>query len=289
MSETKIEKVAVVGTGFMGAGIAQVVATAGIDVVIHDSRPEALTKALETIRWSMEKLKSKDKFDGDPDEAAKRIQPAEQLDGAADADFVIEAIYESVPVKQELLDKLGKTVKEDAIIGSNTSSVPMNLLSEKVPSPERFIGTHFFGPVPLMELVELVMGPETSEDTLEVTRSFVKRIGKVPIVVRKPSPGFLVNRIFMAASFEAMRCYFEGIGTPEDIDTGMRLGYGWAAGPFEVIDNAGLDIMAGVFAVMGGEPPPQIKEMLDKGHLGRKTGQGFYRYGPDGKKIKEEK
>ncbi len=156
-----------------------------------------------------------------------------------------------------------------------------------VPNPERFIGTHFFGPVPLMRLVEIVMGPVTSEVTLEKTRTFMKQIGKTPIVVRKPSPGFLVNRIFMVAAFEAMRCYFEGVGTPEDIDTGLRMGYGWSAGPFEVMDNAGLDIMAGVFEVMGGELPPQIREMIEKGYLGRKAGRGFYRYGPDGKKIRE--
>jgi len=287
MGEMKIKKLGVIGTGFMGSGIAQVAAMAGLDVTIYDSRSDAVKKAIDTIKWSLEKLKSKGKFSANPAEVTKRIRPVDNLETMSDADFVVEAIYESIPAKQELLDKLGKIVRPDAIIGSNTSSIPMHLLSEKVPNPGRFIGTHFFGPVPLMGLVELVMGPETSKETLETAKLFAKFLGKTPIVVWKPSPGFLVNRIFNAVTMEALRCYFEGIGTPEDIDTGMRLGYGWAAGPFEVLDNAGLDIMAAIFKVMGGQPPPQIQEMLDKGWLGRKTGRGFYKYGPDGKKIKD--
>jgi 3-hydroxybutyryl-CoA dehydrogenase len=288
MNEWKDKKIAVIGSGFMGAGIAQVCAMAGLDVLIHDARAEAMAKAPDTIRWSLEKLRSKGRFDGNPDEVVQRIHTSEQLEGVARADMVIEAVYESVPLKQELFEKLGRILRPETIISSNTSSIPMAILSEKVPSPERFIGTHFFGPVPLMGLVELVLGPATSEDTLERARSFVRVIGKRPVVVRKPSPGFLVNRIFNAAAFEAIRCYAEGVGTPEDIDAAMRLGYGWAAGPFEVLDNAGLDVVAGVFKVMGTEPPPRIKEMLEKGHLGRKTGRGFYRYGPDGKKVVEE-
>ena len=287
MNGSNIKKIGVIGTGFMGSGIAQVSAMAGLDVVIQDSRPEAVQKAIDTVKWSLEKLKSKGKFAGNPAEVVGRIKPADKIEAMSDADFVVEAIYESIPAKQELLDKLGKIVRRDAIIGSNTSSIPMHLLSEKVPAPERFIGTHFFGPVPLMALVELVMGPATSQETLERAKSLAKFLGKTPIVVWKPSPGFLVNRIFNAVTIEALRCYMEGIGTPEDIDTGMKLGYGWAAGPFEILDNAGLDIMAAIFKVMGGEPPPQIKEMLDKGWLGRKTGHGFYKYGPDGKKIKD--
>ncbi len=289
MSESGIEKIAVIGTGFMGSGIAQVCAMAGKKVVVHDSQPESQKKAIETIRWSLEKLKSKGKFAGNPDETMGRIQSADNLDAVADADMVVEAVYEMIPVKQEMLGKLVKIVGEDIIIGSNTSSVPMAELSKIIPNPERFIGTHFFGPVPLMALLEIVMGPETSEGTLERVKLLSKEIGKTPIVVSKPSPGFLVNRIFNATMGEALRCYFEGIGTPQDIDTGMKLGYGWAAGPFEVIDNAGLDIMAGVISVMGGELPPQIKEMLEKGHVGRKAGQGFYKYDkPGGKKITEK-
>ncbi len=288
MSGRNIERVSVIGAGFMGTGIAQVAAMAGCQVVVHDASPEALQKSLETIRWSVEKLRSRGKYAGHPDEVVQRVRPSPDLEGAASGDLIIEAVYESIPVKVELLERLVPLVGSDVIIGSNTSSVPMEILSEKTPSPERFIGTHFFGPVPLMPLVELVLGPGTSEDTLTSIRHFMDRIGKTAIVVRKPSPGFLVNRIFMAAAYEAMQCVFQGVGTPEDIDTGMRLGYGWSAGPFEIMDNAGVDIMAGVFAVMGAEVPPRIQEMLDRGHLGRKTGRGFYRYGPDGKRIPQE-
>ena len=288
MSESDIHKAAVIGTGFMGTGIAQVMAMAGLEVMIHDSNPEAMTRAVENMRTSLKKLIAKEKFAGNTDEVLARIRPAEELAEAADRDLVIESVYESIPVKEEILEGLGKIVRADAVIGSNTSSIPLEMLSEKVPSPERFLGMHFFVPVPLSELIELVMGPATSEAVLEKVKLLARRIEKNPIVVRKPSPGFLVNRIFFATAIEAMRCYAEGVGTPEDIDTGMCLGYGWKTGPFEILDLVGLDIMAAIFATFGLDPPPQIQEMLDQGYLGRKTGRGFYRYGPDGKKIKKE-
>ncbi len=288
MSGENIREVAVVGLGFMGTGIAQVAAMSGYDVVVFDDLDEAVDKAMESIQWSLGRLVSKGLFEDETERVMERICIAKGLEDFHGADMVIEAVYENISVKEELLEQLGGIVSAEALIGSNTSSIPMEILSKKVPGPHRFLGMHFFGPVPLMQLVELVMGPDTSEDALKKTCGFMESIKKQPIVVRKPSPGFLVNRIFMVAALEAMRCFMEGIGTPEDIDTGMRLGYGWSAGPFEVMDNAGLDIMAGVFMVMGGEPPPQIQEMLDKGHLGRKTGQGFYRYGRDGKRILEE-
>lgn len=285
MAVKDIRKLAVIGSGFMGGGIAQVAAMAGLDVIIQDTKPGACAKTVENINWSLNKLKSKGKFAGDPEEVMKRLHPVDKLEKLTDQDMIIEAIYEVIPAKQELLQALTQIVSRETIVASNTSSIPMNLLSEKVPNPARFIGTHFFGPVPLMGLVEIVMGTATSEETLEIAKSLVKKLGKTPVVIRKPSPGFLVNRIFNAAAGEAIRCWLEGVATPQDIDTGMRLGYGWAAGPFEVFDNAGLDVMAGIFTVMGGGLPPQLKEMLDKGHLGKKTGQGFYKYGPDGKKI----
>lgn len=285
MNRTGIERVSVVGAGFMGTGIAQVAAMAGCSVAVHDTNPEALRRCLETIRWSVEKLRSRGRFAETPEQVLARIRRSPDLEGVASADLLIEAVHESIPVKEALLDRLAPLLAEPTLVGSNTSSVPMEVLAARLPRPDRFLGTHFFGPVPLMPLVELVLAPRTSEDTLARTRRFMERIGKTAIVVRQPSPGFLVNRIFMAAAYEALQCYFQGVGTPGDIDTGMRLGYGWAAGPFEVMDNAGVDIMAGVFAVMGTPVPPQIQEMLDRGHLGRKTGRGFYRYGPDGKRI----
>ncbi len=281
-----IQSLAVIGVGFMGTGIAQVCAQSGLKVLIFDSRPQAIEKALGNIRWSLEKLISKGRLAADPDEVLARITAGESLASVREVDLVIEAIYEDVQHKQELLRGICETVPTSALLGTNTSSIPISLLSESVSHPERFIGMHFFGPVPLMELVELVMGPQTSEQALKRARTFVQTIGKTPIVVRKESPGFLVNRIFSAVYLEAFRCLEDGIGSVEDIDTGMRLGYGWAAGPFEVADNAGLDIIAAVFAVFGNEPPKVIRERIEAGHLGRKTGQGFYRYdGPGGKKI----
>ena len=287
MSGRRIEQVSVVGAGFMGTGIAQVAAMAGCPVKVHDTHPDALHRSVETIRWSLQKLKGRGIYAGDVEETLERVRPARDLaEATAEGDLVIEAVYESVPVKEELLKRLSGIVRPEAVVGSNTSSVPMEHLSAQLARPERFIGTHFFGPVPLMPLVELVLGPATSDDVLADVRWFMERIGKTCIVVRKPSPGFLVNRVFMAAALEAMQCWLQGVGTPEDIDTGMRLGYGWNAGPFEIMDNAGVDVMAGIFAVMGAEVPPAIREMLEQGHLGRKAGRGFYRYGPDGKRVR---
>lgn len=288
MSDLKMEKIAVIGAGFMGGGIAQVAAMAGKSVKVFDAQPEARDKAIQNIKWSLYKLASKGQFTGDAAHVMAQITPCDKLENLAGSELVIEAVYESIPIKQELLGKLVKIVSADAIVASNTSSIPMAELSKLVPNPSRFIGMHFFGPVPLMKLLEIVMGPDTSEETLNRVKTFAQEIGKTPIVVRKPSPGFLVNRIFNAAMGEALRCYLEGVGTPQDIDAGMKLGYGWTAGPFETIDNAGLDIMASIFKVLGAEPPAEIKEMLANNHLGRKTGRGFYKYDkPGGKKIVE--
>jgi len=287
MSEYDVRKVMVIGAGFMGSGIAQVSAAGGFEVMIYDADENVTAKAVDNMRWSLEKLKGKGKLAEAPEDVMGRLQKAESLDKAAEADVVIEAVYEDEGVKGELFETLNRIVRDDAVIGSNTSSIPMEKLSTRLKKPGRFIGMHFFGPVPLMELLELVMGPETSDETLETAKWFARKVGKTPIVVRKPSPGFLVNRIFNAAAFEAMRCYAEGVGTPEDIDTGMRLGYGWTAGPFEVLDNAGLDVVAGIFKTIGLDPPGEIRQKLEQGHLGRKTGEGFYRYdGPWGKRIK---
>lgn len=283
----EIKKVGVVGCGFMGSGIAQVSAMAGLDVIVFDVKREAVDKAFRNIRRSFEKLKSKGRFSGDEEKVLAGINAVDGINGVSKCDIVIEAVHENVSLKQQIFQTLDKNVSHETILATNTSSVPMSVLADKVSHPERFIGTHFFGPVPLMALVEIVMGPVTSEETLEDVRKFVKKLEKTSIVVRKHSPGFLVNRIFNAAAGEAIRCWLEGVATPQDIDTGMKLGYGWPAGPFEVFDNAGLDVMAGIFAVLGGGLPPPLKEMLEKGHLGKKTGHGFYKYSPDGKKIQE--
>ncbi|MCX5860122.1 MAG: 3-hydroxyacyl-CoA dehydrogenase NAD-binding domain-containing protein, partial [Proteobacteria bacterium] len=171
-----IRKVGVVGAGFMGTGIAQVSAAAGYDVLLHDSQAEAMEKSLSKMRSSLDKLRAKGTFGGNTDEVMARVRKAETLKELAGCDLVIEAVYESVSVKQELLEELVKVVRPDALVSSNTSSIPMESLSEKVPNPQRFIGTHFFGPVPLMALVELVLGPETSEATLEAARDFARKV-----------------------------------------------------------------------------------------------------------------
>ncbi len=287
MSEYDLKKVMVAGAGFMGSGIAQVSAAGGFGVKVYDADENVAAKTMDNIRWSLEKLKGKGKLTESPEDVMGRLQKAGSLEEAGDADVIIEAVYEDEGVKGELFGALNSIIKDDAIVASNTSSIPMANLAAKIKKPARFIGMHFFGPAPLMELLELVLAPETSDETLEAAKWFAGKVGKTPIVVRKESPGFLVNRIFNAAVFEAMRCYVEGIGTPEDIDTGMRLGYGWTAGPFEILDNAGLDVVAGIFKTIGLDPPEEIKKKLEAGHLGRKTGEGIYKYdGPWGKRIK---
>lgn len=289
-------KVFVVGAGFMGSGIAQVAAQAGYQVDLMDIEVSILEKALEHIRWSLEKLHEKGLLKESPEGVLCRISTERDLDRASEADWVIEAVIEEEELKRTLFQELDRISRVETPLATNTSSIPVTRLAEKTNHPERVLGLHFFGPVPRMGLVEVIKGKRTSEEVFERGVAFVQSLGKTPVRVHQDIPGFVMNRIFSAAFREAVDLVDQGIVSPEDVDTGMRLGYGWNAGPFEIADNAGLDTCARVSQSMKALGAGHlascsnlIERMVAEGRLGRKTGEGFYRYTSEGKRVPREK
>jgi 3-hydroxybutyryl-CoA dehydrogenase len=287
-----MERVLVVGAGFMGTGIAQVSAQAGYQVHLMDVQPAITEKSLRDIRWSVEKLAAKGAIQEPPEQVLARISPANDLSIAAQMDWVIEAVLEEEELKRGLFQDLDRISRSQTLLATNTSSIPITRLAANTQRPERVLGLHFFGPVPLMQLVEVVKGEKTSPDCFERGVSFVRSLGKTPVRVQRDVPGFVMNRIFSAAFREAVDLVDQGIVSPEDVDLGMRLGYGWNVGPFEIADNAGLDTVARVGQAMralgAGQLVPHsnlIERMVTEGRLGRKAGKGFYRYSPDGKRL----
>ena len=241
-----MEQVFVVGAGFMGAGIAQVAAQAGYRVHLMDIEPAVIDRALKDIRWSVEKLATKGILKESPQQVLARISSEKDLASAAEVDWVIEAAVEEEELKRRIFQELDRVSRPDAILATNTSSIPITRLAASATRPERVLGLHFFGPVPLMRLVEVVKGEKTSPQVFERGVAFVQSLGKTPLRVQRDIPGFVMNRIFSAAFREALELVEQGIATPEDIDIGMRLGYGWSVGPFEIADLAGLDTVARV-------------------------------------------
>jgi len=287
-----ISSVAVVGAGFMGGGIAQVAATAGHSVTLVDVDEYALSKGMDAIRWSVEKLARKGLIAEDAQAVLARLTPKSDLDAAADADLVIEAVYEDMAVKRELFARLEAICKPAAILASNTSTIPITTLAEATKRPGQVIGLHFFGPVPLMRLCEVVMAKDTTEETLETCLEWVKGLPKNPVVARKDIPGFLMNRVFGAMVVEAMRLVEDGAASAEDIDRGMCDGFNMRQGPIAIADAAGLDITLNAFTIMNSlEPdrfqkcPALLEKLVAEGNLGRKTGQGFYRWDKEGRII----
>ena len=287
-----MENVMVVGAGFMGSGIAQVCAQAGYGVYLMDVNQEALNKADAGIKWSLEKFASKGILKESPQKVLERITFTGDLNKAIDAGWVIEAAFEEQALKEQLFEQLDKLVSDDAILATNTSSIPVTQLARLTKRPEKVLGLHFFGPVPFMGLVEVIKGEKTSDKVFNQGVEFVKSLGKTPVKVYKDIAGFVMNRIFGAAFRECVDLVADGIASPEDIDIGMRLGYGWNIGPFEIADNAGLDTFARVgesMLALGQEhlvaKSDLILKMVKEGRLGKKVGEGFYRYTKDGKKI----
>jgi len=287
-----MENVMVVGAGFMGSGIAQVCAQAGYGVYLMDVNQEALNKADAGIKWSLEKFASKGILKESPQKVLERITFTGDLNKAGDAGWVIEAAFEEQALKEQLFEQLDKLVSDDAILATNTSSIPVTQLARLTKRPEKVLGLHFFGPVPFMGLVEVIKGEKTSDKVFNQGVEFVKSLGKTPVKVYKDIAGFVMNRIFGAAFRECVDLVADGIASPEDIDIGMRLGYGWNIGPFEIADNAGLDTFARVgesMLALGEEhlvaKSDLILKMVKDGRLGKKVGEGFYRYTKDGKKI----
>ena len=280
----QIERVGVVGAGTMGNGIAQACAVAGVDVVMVDVARDAVDRGLAAIDGSLERLQKKDKIGGDARKAAlARVRGTTAYADLGDAQLVIEAASESVELKLRILRDID-ALAQNAIIASNTSSISITALAAVLRRPERFLGMHFFNPVPMMALVELIRGLQTSDATLDAVREFAQRLGKTPIVV-KNSPGFVVNRILCPMINEAVFALAEGLASAEDIDNGMRLGCNHPIGPLALADMIGLDVLLAVMNVFYADfndpkyrPAPLLKEMVAAGYLGRKTKRGFYRY-----------
>jgi 3-hydroxybutyryl-CoA dehydrogenase len=287
-----VEKVFIVGAGYMGSGIAQVSAQAGYQVHLMDIRVAITDRALKDIGWSVEKLAAKGLLKEPSQKVLARISPEKDLSCASEVDWVIEAALEVEELKRGIFQELDRISKPETPLATNTSSIPVTFLAENTRRPERVLGLHFFGPVPLMGLVEVVKGEKTSTEIFERGVALVESLGKTPVRVQQDIPGFVMNRIFSAALREAVDLVDQGIATPEDVDVGMRLGYGWNAGPFEIADNAGLDTCARVGQSMRdlgvGHLAPSsnlIERMVAEGRLGRKAGKGFYRYSPEGKRL----
>ena len=287
-----MENVLVVGAGFMGSGIGQVCAQAGCKVHLMDVKAAALDKAMGEIKWSLDKLGSKGLLKDPPQKILERIIPEHDLSNAAKVSWVIEAALEIEALKKQIFKELDRLASPKTLLASNTSTIPITHIAKATQHPDRVLGLHFFGPVPLMGLVEVIKGEKTSPSVFECGVAFVKSLGKTPVQVQRDIPGFVMNRIFSAAFREAADLVAEGITTPEDVDIGMRLGYGWNAGPFEIADNAGLDIYVLVGQTMKalGEEnlvprSDLIERMVKEGRLGRKVGKGFYRYTPEGKRL----
>ncbi|MCL3997966.1 3-hydroxyacyl-CoA dehydrogenase family protein [Streptomyces lavenduligriseus] len=279
-------KLAVIGAGLMGSGIAQVAAQAGWEVVLRDVTDEALGRGTDGIKASYDKFVGKGKLAAEDAEAAlARITPTTDLDAAADADVVVEAVFEKLEVKHEIFRALDKLVREDTVLASNTSAIPITKIAAVTERPERVVGVHFFSPVPMMRLVELVRGYKTSDETLATAREFAESVGKTCIVVNRDVAGFVTTRLISALVVEAAKLYESGVATAEDIDLACKLGFGHAMGPLATADLTGVDILlhatSNIYTESQDEkfaPPELMRRMVDAGDIGRKSGQGFYRY-----------
>jgi 3-hydroxybutyryl-CoA dehydrogenase len=285
--ERAIDRVFVAGAGLMGHGIAQVHAAIGRTVVLYEPELARAEAGRERIAGNLERAVAKGRLAPDERDATLAlIEPTADIALAAEADLVIEAVFEDVGVKSTLWRELDDVAPPHAIFATNTSSIAIHRLAEAVGAArrERFVGMHFFSPVPVMPLIELIRGRDTSEPTVEAIRELAAELGK-QVIVSTDRPGFIVNRILMPFLAESMRAYEEGIGTAEDIDAGARIGLNHPMGPLELADFIGLDVCLGILRVLHegfGQPqfaPPRVlEELVAAGHLGQKTGRGFHAY-----------
>ena len=283
------ERIAVIGAGTMGSGIAQLSAQAGHAVSLVDVSTDRLDQALASIRRSATKLHQKGRLADDADAVLSRIQTAASTAGALphadEVTLALEAVPEDPDLKRALLADLARALPADALIATNTSGLPIGELAEGLPHPERVLGLHFFNPPVLMRVVEVVRGPATSDAAFERAVAFVRGLDRDPVRVQRDLPGFVLNRIAMAASNEAIRLVELGVATPEEVDRGVKGAFGWKMGPLETADLVGLDVVyharMQIFERTGDarfKPPGLVKTLVDAGKLGRKTGSGFYHY-----------
>ena len=284
-----VKKVFVVGAGLMRGGIAQVCAQAGIHVTLNDVKEEAVEKSLKSIRWSVGKFIEKGKVQEDLEQIMRRIESTVDYERVTEADLVIEAVFENLELKQKVFREIDGLAKKDAVIATNTSAIPISELASVTAKPERVLGLHFFSPVPMMQAVEVIRGIATSDSVFATGKAFVLQIGKEPIMVNRDVAGFVINRINFPSAIEAMRLVEQGVATVEDIDKGLRLASGRKMGIFETGDMVGLDVTYGALMAMYHEtgdprwyPPLLLRRKVKAGHLGRKTGKGWYEYNEDG-------
>ncbi|WP_042392612.1 3-hydroxyacyl-CoA dehydrogenase family protein [Streptacidiphilus carbonis] len=280
------KQIAVIGAGLMGSGIAQVAAQAGYEVVLRDVTDAALTRGLDGIKSSYQRFTAKGKLsEEDAGAALARISTTTDLDAVGSADLVVEAVFEQLEVKQELFAALDRIARPGAVLASNTSAIPITRIAAATERPESVVGTHFFSPVPMMQLCELVRGYKTSDETLAAAREFAEGVGKTCVVVNRDVAGFVTTRLISALVVEAARLYESGVATAEDIDAACRLGFGHAMGPLQTADLTGVDILLhatrNIYTETQDEkfaPPEIMARMVTAGDLGRKSGRGFYGY-----------
>ena len=280
-----VQNIGVVGAGTMGSGIAQTCAVNGLSVVMHDISNDLLKKGLKTIEHSLDRLVAREKLsDGDKSEALARIRCSTELNMLSESGLVVEAATENMDIKIPIFESLNQICGPDAILASNTSSLSLTTLAAASGRPDKIIGMHFFNPVPLMKLVEIIRALQTSDKTYEVTESLTRALGKEPIAV-KDSPGFVVNRMLVPMINEAVFILYEGLAGADEIDAAMKLGANHPIGPLALADMIGIDVCLYVMNVLLEEfgdskfrPCPILKQMVNAGYLGRKSHRGFFDY-----------